>query len=172
MAIAAWYRHRWVKYGLEALFFLVLFLAVAAWQKRDLAEGPAPALAGRTLDGADFVLHAPRGEPLLVHFWASWCPVCKVEEGAIDGLVSDEAHTVITVAMASGDAVEVRRHLQQRGLKWPVLVDQDGALAAAWGVRGVPATFVIDSDGRIRFREMGYTSGPGLRLRLWWAGMQ
>ncbi|MGE0082668.1 MAG: protein disulfide oxidoreductase, partial [Thiohalomonadaceae bacterium] len=43
------------------------------------------------------------------------------------------------------------------------------ALAARYGVRAVPTTFIIDGAGRIRFREVGYTTGPGLRLRLWLA---
>jgi thioredoxin-related protein len=51
-----------------------------------------------------------------------------------------------------------------------VINDPDGALAAAWGVRGVPTFFVVDSQGMIRFREVGYTTGLGLRWRLWLVG--
>ena len=47
--------------------------------------------------------------------------------------------------------------------------DPDGRLAGAWGVHAVPATFIVDTNGEIRFVEVGYTTGLGLRLRLWLA---
>jgi len=169
MAISAWWRRRWVRYLTEALVFVAIFAAIATWQKRHMAEGPAPTLVATTLAGDPFDLHAPRAGPVLVHFWASWCPVCKAEEGTIEALAADPERRVITIAMESGDAAEVRAHLAERGLELPVIVDEQGRLAAAWGVRGVPATFVVDATNAIRFREMGYTTGPGLRLRLWWA---
>jgi hypothetical protein len=64
----------------------------------------------------------------------------------------------------------VRSYLGERGLDFPVLVDPDGRLAGRYGVRGVPTTLVIGPEGRIRSREVGYTTGLGLRLRLWMAG--
>jgi predicted transcriptional regulator len=50
-----------------------------------------------------------------------------------------------------------------------VRVDEDGAVAAAWGVRGVPTAFVVDGDGQIRYVTTGVTTRWGLRLRLWLA---
>jgi hypothetical protein len=44
-------------------------------------------------------------------------------------------------------------------------------IAAQWGVRAVPASFIVDGAGQIRFLEIGYTTGAGLRLRLWLAGL-
>jgi hypothetical protein len=78
---------------------------------------------------------------------------------------------VLTVALQSGGADEVRSHLGKAGVDLPVILDPHGELAAAYGVRGVPASFVLDGTGHIRFVEMGYTTGPGLRLRLWWAAL-
>jgi hypothetical protein len=49
--------------------------------------------------------------------------------------------------------------------------DPDSILAQQWGVRGVPTALVVDAQGRSSFREVGYTTGWGLRLRLWWAGL-
>ncbi len=54
-------------------------------------------------------------------------------------------------------------------VSFPVLNDPDGAIAAHWGVRGVPASFIVDGAGQIRFVEVGYTTEIGLRLRLWLA---
>lgn len=151
---------------------MVLILAVRAWQQRDVARGPAPALAGQTLAGKSYSLASSSGQPVLVHFWATWCPICRLEQGSIESLARD--YPTVTVAMQSGDATAVEQHLKKEGLHFPVINDPDGRIAARWGVRAVPASFIVDAAGRIRFVEIGYTSGPGLRLRLWlaryWSG--
>ena len=71
--------------------------------------------------------------------------------------------------MQSGDVAAVRRTLAQRGLNWPTVIDADGALAARYGFRAVPAFVAIDPAGRISATSVGYTSEIGMRLRLWWA---
>ncbi len=148
---------------------LVLFLGIRAWQQGGTASGPAPALAGELLDGKPVALAAFAGRPVLVHFWATWCPICRAEQGSIDALA--RTAPVITVAMQSGDRAAVARHLRKEALHFPVLNDPDGVLAAQWGVRAVPASFIVDGAGQIRFVEVGYTTGAGLRLRLWLAGL-
>lgn len=158
---------RWLSRAVFGLAVLGMLLGIRLYQHRDLPRDVAPPLAGRLLDGASVSLAGLRGKPVLVHFWASWCPICALEEGSIDAIAAD--HRVVTVAMQSGDAKEVAAHLRERHLDFPVLNDPDGRYAAAWGVRGVPASFVLGPDGRIRFTEVGYTTETGLRLRLWLA---
>jgi thiol-disulfide isomerase/thioredoxin len=153
----------------EALVLLLLILGIRAWQQSGTASGPAPALAGELLDGKPVALAAFAGQPVLVHFWATWCPICRVEQGSIDALARDVP--VITVAMQSGSREEVVQFLRKEALSFPVLNDPDGVLAAQWGVRAVPASFIVDGAGQIRFVEIGYTTGVGLRLRLWLAGL-
>ncbi len=148
---------------------LVLILGIRAWQQSGTASGPAPALAGELLDGKPVALAAFAGKPVLVHFWATWCPICRAEQGSIDALARDVP--VITVAMQSGSRAEVIQFLRKETLSFPVLNDPDGVLAAQWGVRAVPASFIVDGAGQIRFLEIGYTTGVGLRLRLWLAGL-
>jgi thiol-disulfide isomerase/thioredoxin len=126
-------------------------------------------LAGVQLDGKPVALDAFAGRPVLVHFWATWCPICRAEQGSIDALARDTP--VITVAMQSGDRDAVVQHLRNETLSFPVLNDPDGVIAAQWGVRAVPASFIVDGAGRIRYVEVGYTTGIGLRLRLWLAGL-
>lgn len=163
-------RPRWRVWAGRAGFALLLagvFLGVRFYQQRTLAEGPAPALQAVRLDGSPFDLASQRGRPLLVYFWAGWCPVCRLEQGAISALLPD--HPVVTVAMQSGSPAEVASYLREQALAWPVINDPDGTLAARWGVRATPSFFIVDGSGVIRFREVGYTSEPGLRLRLWLA---
>lgn len=152
-----------------AILLLAVYVGVSVWQQRGLAAGPAPELAQPLLDGGRFSLDSRRGAPVLVYFWGSWCPVCRLEQGTIESLARDGS--VVTVAMQSGSDAELTKWLRERGLVFPVVNDPDGMLAAGWGVRAVPAFFIVDADGAIRFREVGYTSSAGLRLRLWLAGL-
>ena len=75
----------------------------------------------------------------------------------------------LTVALRSGPAENVERHLRANELNFPTVLDEDGLLGARWGVRGVPTTFVIAPDGTIDHVSVGYSTWLGLRLRLWLA---
>lgn len=161
---------KWRGYAINLLLFVVVVAGIRAWQQRDMASGAAPALQGITLAGRPYSLSAHPERPVLVHFWATWCPVCRTEQSAIAAIAHDDPD-VITIAMQSGKPQEVVRHMQEQGIDFPVVNDADGSLASAWGVHAVPASFIVAPDGRIRFVEVGYTTGIGLRLRLWWAGI-
>ncbi|MHB1099220.1 MAG: protein disulfide oxidoreductase [Burkholderiales bacterium] len=155
---------KWLRRFAEILIFAALLAGIRSWQQRDVPEGPAPILAGRLLDGK--VFEKGRG-PILVHFWAIWCPICRTEQTSIEAL--SKSHRVITVALKSGKGREVAQYMKREGLDFPVLNDPDGLISDAWGVHAVPASFVLDGDGKIRFVEFGYTTGIGLRVRLWLA---
>ena len=94
---------------------------------------------------------------------ATWCPVCKAEDGNIQSIATD--HAVLSVAMQSED---LATHMRERGLNFATIDDPDGALATAWKVRGVPSHFIVDGAGNVRFRVVGYATTWGLRARLWW----
>lgn len=158
----------WARRAGFVVLVLAVFTGVRLYQQRNLIEGPAPRLEGRLVDGTAYAPAGSETRPLLVYFWASWCPVCRLEQGSIATLARE--HRVVTVAMQSGADAEVKNFLREQGLPFPVINDPDGAHAAAWGVRGVPTFFIVDSQGLIRFREVGYTTGLGLRWRLWLAG--
>ena len=161
---------KWRGYAINLLLFVVVVAGVRAWQQRDMPSGAAPALQGTTLAGQPFTLPAHPEHPVLVYFWATWCSICRTEQGSIAAIAHDNPH-VITVAMQSGKPQEVARHMQEQGIDFPVVNDPDGSISSTWGVHAVPASFVINPDGQIRFVEVGYTTEIGLRLRLWLAGI-
>jgi thiol-disulfide isomerase/thioredoxin len=163
--LRAWRHWPWLRDGGLALLLLV---GVRAYQLRDVAQGDAPVLAGIDLDGRPLSLETYRGKPVLLHFWATWCGVCKAEQSNIDDLA--RGLPVVSVASRSGEASQVAAYVREHAIAPRVIVDQFGALAHRFGVHAFPTTFVIDAAGRIRHAEVGYTSELGLRFRMWLAG--
>ena len=155
---------RWQRRLLFALLLAAVYFTAQLYSQRHLVSGPAPAFTAVTLKGRVIDQSVWHDKPVLLHFWATWCPICRLEQGSINSLAKD--YRVITVAMDSGGNDAVEQYLAKNGLSFPVIVDPDGKLAARFGVSGVPTGFVIDTAGQIRFREIGLTSGWGWRLRL------
>jgi peroxiredoxin len=140
--------------------------AVHLYQGRDVPAGQAPEFAARLLDGAPVSLNDFRGRPLLLHFWATWCPVCTLAQGGIHRIAED--HAVLTIALDTATDEEIRRWMRDQGVSYPVIRDPAAEIAGRFGVRGVPTSVIVDAHGQIRFATVGYTTEPGLRLRLWW----
>lgn len=161
---------RWRRWALEVLILVAIVGAITTWQNSGLATGVAPPLAGLRTDGTrvDLAERAGAGGTArLVVFWATWCSVCKAEAGTIESIAKD--WPVLSVAMQSGDREEVAEYLKDRNLRLPAIADDDSDIADHWRVRVVPAHFVVDAAGNIRFRVVGYATSWGLRARLWWA---
>lgn len=153
---------------IEIIAIIAVYLVAKAYSQRNLVKGMAPAIQATSLDGETITLGKYRGRPLLIHFWASWCPVCSLEENSINAISKD--YDVISVAMQSGNAAQVAAHMQEKQLHFPTIVDEHGELAQQYGVRGVPSSFIVSPGGQIAYTEVGYTTEIGLRARLWLAG--
>lgn len=166
--ISRYIKNKWLRITLEIIIVIGFILGVRAWQQRDIVNGVAPSFQSVLLNGKTVNLEDYNGKPVLIHFWADWCPFCKIEEGGITNIQKD--WPILTVAYQSGDGKNVTKHMKDRKIQaWPTIVDQDSRLAELFGVKGVPTSFIIDADGNIRCSEVGLTSEWGLRFRLWWA---
>lgn len=159
-------RSRAINILFQLLLIILLIYAIGIWKTRDAARGEAPMIVGELLGGERITLEQFQGRPLLVHFWATWCPVCKFENDSIDAIAED--YPVLTIASWSGSKQEIEKYLQAEGLSYPVLADDDGEWAKLYGVKAVPSSFIIDKNGNIRSVEAGFTTEWGLRMRLWW----
>jgi len=160
---------RYRRWLVDAGLVLAVYVGVQLYHTRDAPHGAAPPISGALLSGQAVDLSAYAGKPVLLHFWATWCSICRLERGSIESIAGD--YPVLAVASQSGTAAEVAAYAREHGLKVPVLIDEDGALAARYGVKAFPSSFVIDGEGKIHNVEVGYTTELGLRLRLWWAGI-
>jgi len=154
-----------LKYTSYLLIFIVATQLGQMWQQRDVVIGKAPAIEAFDLNGQHVSLSDYRGKPVLLYFWATWCPICRFEHGAITGLAEDYA--VLGVANQSGTSSEVQAHMSEHNANYRVINDPDGLISAIYGIRGVPTSFVIDPQGNIRTTLSGYTLGLSLRYRLW-----
>lgn len=133
-----------------------------------ISDVRAPDLQGHLATGSAYEgLSAEKG-PVLVYFWGSWCGICRAMQSTISAVASD--HRVISVALRSGTPADVRRYQEEQGFNVPALADETGYWAEAYGVRGVPALFFVDSEGVVKSATTGFTSEAGIRLRLWRLG--
>lgn len=163
-------QRKWLRRGIELLVIIIVIMGIRAWQQRDVVSGAAPELRGKLLDRKEYVLPQRPAQPVMVHFWATWCPICRTEQGSLESL-AQAGYPLVTVAMQSGDETAVKKFMVEQKLTFPVISDPDGVLSEAWGVHAVPATFIIDRNGQISFVEIGYTTEWGMRLRLWLAAV-
>jgi len=109
------------------------------------------------------------GKPLMIHFWATWCPTCKAEADNIQRL--SQYYDVVSIAVKSGSDKELLEYMKGRGFDYRVINDQAAKWASLYNIEGYPTTFIYNREGKISFSEVGYTSTLGLALRLWWAGL-
>lgn len=120
----------------------------------------APNFEASDLSGRRFELSEYRGHPTIVNFWASWCIACKKELPAIQAVAQEhQVHGLRVLAVNLGDDPETaRRTLEARGITaLDVALDLKATVADAYGVRGLPVSFFLGSDGvvrRVRFGEM------------------
>ena len=162
-------RNAWLRRWIEIVLFAAVFFGVRAYMQGDVAQGQIIPFEATTIDGKPFSYAAFQGKPVLLHFWATWCPICEQEQPSIESIAKD--YQVISVAMQSGSAEEVLPYMREHQLSFPVIADQDGSLSKQFGVGVVPASFVIDAKHQVRFVEIGFTTEIGLRVRLWLAGL-
>lgn len=137
--------------------------------QRDIVSGIAPNISSVMLNEQYFDLYENNQRPILIHFWATWCPVCKLEQSNIQNISKDMP--VITIAMQSGNDDELREFMKDEYLSFNTINDESGRLSRLYNIRGVPVSFIINKDNKIEFTEVGYTTELGLRVRLWWAGI-
>jgi len=174
---ASIWRRRLREILVYGLIFIVAGFVGNLWMTRDQAAGLAPVTRAVTLSGETIRFLVEPGaqkkqqdELTLLYFFAEWCPICKLQNSTIQALSKD--FNVIGIAMQSGDDSAVKRYLAERDIKFPVVNDLSGRISRAYGVNGVPATFIIDNQGKIHYSTRGYATAAGLRSRLWLSGLE
>ena len=118
---------------------------------------PAPAFLLAGLNGQTVALSGYRGKAVLLNFWATWCPDCREELPRLDDLQKRYHDAGLEVVAASVDDAGRRAvlpYVARTAPSFTVLL-ADPRTAQAYGVRGIPATFLIGPDGRVVERYVG-----------------
>ncbi len=135
---------------------------------------PAAAAGGEPSRGAatpgqrpeDFTLPGLDGQPVtlnrylgktavLLVFWATWCPECRASVPSINAVHDGRAgRQILVLAIDYRESRErVASAVKARGIRYPVLLDGDGSVAAGYGIVGVPTYILIDRKGSIAYRD-------------------
>lgn len=112
----------------------------------------APPFSLPTLDGPEVALESYRGRPVLLHFWASWCPPCREEWPTWQAFASGPAAGDVAILAVNVEEPPevVRQFLGEERPPFPILLDSDGQVNTRYRLRALPMTFLIDADGIIR----------------------
>ena len=151
-----------------ALFFLVMTVlanAISYYKSTDLDAEAFRINSLQLINAKEFAPEA--GKAILVHFWATWCPTCKLEAANIERISKE--YQVLSIAVKSGSDEEVQEYLNEHALDFDTYNDADASLAREYNIGAYPTTFIYDKDKNLVFSEVGYTSTIGLYLRMWWA---
>jgi len=148
------------------LILAILGLGLGLWRGGTAAAPDvgrrAPSFTLELADGGTVTLAQYRGRPLVVNFWATWCPPCVDELPALQRLADEDDVAVLAVNL--GDtAAEVAAFLRRHDLRLPVALDTRGEVMTHYRVAGLPQTFFIDRDGVIRHVERSVLTYEAMR---------
>ncbi len=119
-----------------------------------------PAAPGFELQGPDgqiYRLADVQGQPVIINFWATWCPPCRAEMPAMQRAweqLQDDGVMLIAINVGESED-EITPFLEQVPVDFPLPMDTDMSVSQQWPMKGLPTTFVVDPAGRIVYRAQG-----------------
>jgi thiol-disulfide isomerase/thioredoxin len=119
--------------------------------------GFAPNFILKDIDGEDFELNDTKGHWVFLHFWASWCGPCIEEMPTIQALadkMKDENLRIVMVNTAEEED-NIFTFLGNLDIELTSLMDADGQVTEVWKPRGLPTTFLINPDGKVKYQAIG-----------------
>ncbi len=159
-----------IKHYIKELLFIIITVTIltnllSLYKSKTLTHTPLTIHSIHLIDNSLYMIKS--NKPILIHFWATWCPVCKVEASNIAFL--SKYFEVLTVVVKSGDDTKVRKFLQEHHYNFKVVNDKNGVLASAFKIAGFPTTFIYNKEHKLAFSDVGYSSTLTLYLKMLWA---
>jgi len=160
-----------VKLGIKLLMLVLVMAVAAAFAGAGFAalsqNTRAPDFKAQTITGKQFALSDLRGRVVLLDFWATWCPPCRMETPELQKLwqkYRDKGLVVIGISVDREGAQVVRKFTQDHKLTYWQVSDAQGRIADKYGIRPIPTTYIVDTKGVIRYLQIGF--GPGVEKEL------
>ena len=158
---------RLVQYGMFALVVMAVLYAGFPQDKARLETSAStglnigqvpPSFSLLQTDGTTFDIEAARGKPVVLNFWASWCPPCRAEMPDL-ATFAEERNDVTVVAIntttSERDVEAARSFVAPYEEAFTVVYDSEGAVADAYRVQAMPTTYVLDASGTIIAKQYG-----------------
>lgn len=129
---------------------------------------PLPDFSLPALSGGSAQLSSFGGRPVLINFWASWCPPCRVEMLTLEELYAQQAGSdLLILGINSGESpAAAARFVRESGVSFPILLDSDSALSARWLINSLPTTILVGRDGTVKVIHVGLMSAKQMQDRL------
>lgn len=164
-------RGRWLLIALELVLAAAILYSLYWWRTRDLLDTGvglrAPGFSVPTLDGDLWDEGDLLGRNTVLYFFAPWCKVCNASAHQLRWFDrwSGNDTDLVMVALDWDTVAQVRAYRDRHELTAPILLGDSQGVARKYRVAAYPMYYVIDAQGRIRGRDFGYTTFPGLLWR-------
>ena len=164
-------KNYWLSLGVDAGSLIFVFLVITGWQNRELlpvnVDNLAPDFVLRDLEGQPYSLQQTRGRETLLYFFSPSCHICNLSAHNLEAIRrarrQDEL-AIYLVAIGWQNVDEVREFAERHQLTIPVLLGNAG-ISQEYRILVTPTYYVLDTEGRVRGRSVGYSSELGLRWR-------
>ena len=145
-----------------------LIVGISAYQTRHhLGREPAPDFTLQNLAGSSISLSQQRGKKVLLHFFATWCGVCRAELPSLRGLSQNLGpnETLLAIVEDSADVEAVRRFAREHELSYPILLGTRETLRA-YRVGSFPTNYYVNGDGSVQGSTVGLSTRLSMAFRL------
>lgn len=150
---------------------LLLLIGACGQQARVAEVGkPAPDFSLRDRSGKTWTLSELKGQVVFVNFWATWCPPCREEMPSMQELYTSmpPGRFKMLAILYKDEPASADELVAQSGYTFPVLLDPNNETGRAYGLTGVPETYIVDREGVLREKYIGPVrwDSPGARQML------
>ncbi len=143
------------------IFWVLMLCLTSGWSGQSITElsnkKAAPEFTVKDMDGEIHHLSDYRGKTVIINFWATWCPPCRAELPSMNRAWKElKQDNIAMLAINIGeDEDTIFTFLGDYPIDFTILLDETGEMIKTWPVRGLPTTFVLDSEGRLIYRAIG-----------------
>lgn len=161
-------RERVIQLLRQVLFFAaVVFVAIAIVQnQKPLENGASPPVQLRSYDGHTWDLRRFEGQPIVLNFWATWCPPCMQELPEFTRVATEYADKAVVIGAAvSSPREDVLRTIKRFDIRYPI-AEASRDMIQHWNASSLPSTYLLDHSHRVVWSTSGMLTGAQLKAAM------